>query len=227
MSINMTARHKALLGKKWWRAFDNQTLTVISWDDYKKDKGNIDPLIKLNEQIPCRGNHGLVSYWAIGNKYEGVVSWVADYDEKNAPVGPPEPPHIANTTPVEKLMAFTLKEMTDNIEKVLTAYGPKGNKINCVKEIRAVTGLGLKDAIDMFKRAIEPTPKKVNLRNHFSEGNTYRVPSKTKESFIVRSVSENYIEALWITDANGKVLEKSYVHTYNIPDLRGFGFKFD
>jgi len=51
-------------------------------------------------------------------------------------------------------------EEKDEFDVVLVEAGP--NKINVIKEVRALTGLGLKEAKDLVEAAPKPVKEKVN-----------------------------------------------------------------
>lgn len=56
-------------------------------------------------------------------------------------------------------------EVKDEFQVVLTAAGD--NKINVIKEVRAITGLGLKEAKDLVEAA--PKPLKENVKKDEAE----------------------------------------------------------
>jgi len=56
--------------------------------------------------------------------------------------------------------AAAVEEEKDSFTVVLTSYGEK--KINVIKEVRAITGLGLKEAKDVVESAPKPIKEDVN-----------------------------------------------------------------
>jgi len=56
--------------------------------------------------------------------------------------------------------AAVAEEEKDSFTVVLTSYGEK--KINVIKEVRAITGLGLKEAKDVVESAPKPIKEDVN-----------------------------------------------------------------
>ena len=56
--------------------------------------------------------------------------------------------------------AEAAEEEKDSFDVILAAYGEK--KINVIKEVRAITGLGLKEAKDLVEGAPQPIKEAVN-----------------------------------------------------------------
>ena len=56
--------------------------------------------------------------------------------------------------------AVAAEEEKDTFDVVLTGFGEK--KINVIKEVRAITGLGLKEAKDLVEGAPKPVKEGVN-----------------------------------------------------------------
>lgn len=97
--------------------------------------------------------------WLSGQSVIEIADLVKELEEKWG-VSAAAPAAVAVASPAEGGDAASASEEKSEFDVVLTEFG--GNKIAVIKEVRAITGLGLKEAKELVEGAPKPVKEGVS-----------------------------------------------------------------